>query len=218
MCDIFVSKRELDVRFMAAPGRSIPGHKFHVQDFQREFILAAMNLKRVCCQGCGADLEVDGNVRFVTCNYCHAKLEVIHDPSVTHTRLMEKLEQNTERMAGNLKVIELQNDLERLDREWDSGKERFMVRGKQGHRHLPGQGNAMVGGIIGVVGGLAWMGFASSMRAPAAFILFGLLFVGLAAFGMISEMAKASAYRNAELSFQNRRNALLNRIEEARRD
>ena len=36
-----------------------------------------MKTRRVCCQGCGANLEVDETIRFVTCNYCDARLEVV---------------------------------------------------------------------------------------------------------------------------------------------
>jgi DNA-directed RNA polymerase subunit RPC12/RpoP len=85
---------------------------------------------KLCCQGCGADLQVTEEVRFVTCNYCQSKLEIVRDASVTHTRVLEKLERTTERIAGNLKVIELQNDLERLDREWERVRQSLMTRGK----------------------------------------------------------------------------------------
>src|SRR5690606_14968512 len=85
---------------------------------------------------------------------CQARLEVVHDTTVTHTRLMEKLERNTERIAGNLKVIELQNDLERLDREWSFRKEGFMVTGKDGSRSLPSEAGSMFGGGVSVVVGL----------------------------------------------------------------
>jgi len=72
---------------------------------------------KLCCNGCGSDLQVTDDVRFLTCNYCHSKLELVRDVSVTHTRVLEKIERTSDRIAGNLKVIELQNDLERLDRD-----------------------------------------------------------------------------------------------------
>jgi hypothetical protein len=176
-----------------------------------------MKITKVCCQGCGADLEVDENVRYVTCNYCHARLEVVHDTSVTHTRILERLEKSTERMAGNLQVIELQNDLERLDREWESQKEGYMVSGKHGHRYLPSTGGSIFGGVIAIVFGVIWMSFAAGMGAPFPFPLFGLLFIGAAIFGMVNSSSKASAYQSADLEFQQRRQRLIRQIEEARR-
>ena len=67
-----------------------------------------MKITKVCCQGCGADLPVDESIRFGTCNYCHARLEIVHDPTVTHTRLLEDIALNTGRSADRLHVLELQ--------------------------------------------------------------------------------------------------------------
>lgn len=175
-----------------------------------------MKITKVCCQGCGADLEVDETVRFVTCNYCHARLEVVHDPSVTHTRLMERLEKTTERMAGNLRVIELQNDLERLDREWAHSKESFMVTGKNGHRSLPTRTGSAAGGVFGVIFGILWIGFAASMGAPAPFLLFGVVFVAFIIFGSVRSASKAGGFQSAESDYQQRRSELIRRIDDAR--
>jgi hypothetical protein len=177
-----------------------------------------MKITKVCCQGCGADLQVDETVRYVTCNYCHARLEVVHDPSVTHTRLMEKLEKRTERMADNLRVIELQNDLARMDREWELRRESFMVTGKHGHRSLPSTVGSAMSGVVAVVFGVIWMGFAASMGAPSPFVLFGLVFVGFAIFREVNGASKASAYQSAEVLHASQRTALLRKIEAARRE
>lgn len=50
-----------------------------------------MNVKKLCCQGCGSDLVVDEGIRFVTCNYCGARLEIVHDATTTHSRLPIKI-------------------------------------------------------------------------------------------------------------------------------
>lgn len=176
-----------------------------------------MKITKVCCQGCGADLQIDETIRFATCNYCHARLEIVHDPTVTHTRLLEDIGRTTEQMAGNLRVIELQNDLERLDREWDLQRESFMVTGKHGHRSLPSEAGSVIGGGIAVVGGIIWMAFAAGIGAPFPFPLFGLVFIGFAIFGMVNGATKASGYRDAENAFNQRRNNLIRQIEEARR-
>ena len=177
-----------------------------------------MKITKVCCQGCGADLQVDESIRFATCNYCHARLEIVHDPTVTHSRLLEDIGRTTERMAGNLRVIELQNDLERLDREWEGRRESFMVTGKNGHRSLPSEAGSMIGGGIAVVGGIIWMVFAANMGAPFPFPLFGLLFIGVAIFSMVNGTTEASGYRDAESAFIRQRNDLIRQIEDARRN
>ena len=177
-----------------------------------------MKITKVCCQGCGADLQVDETVRYVTCNYCHARLEVVHDPSVTHTRLMEKLEKTTERMAGNLRVIELQNELARMDREWELRREGFMVTGKHGQRSLPSATGSSVGGLVAVVFGVIWIGFAASIGAPSFFILFGLVFCGFAIFSAVNGAAKANAHQSAEALHLQQRAELIRRIEGARQE
>ena len=58
-----------------------------------------MNVKKLCCQGCGSDLVVDEGIRFVTCNYCGARLEIVHDATTTHSRLLDKIEKRTGEMA-----------------------------------------------------------------------------------------------------------------------
>ena len=177
-----------------------------------------MKITKVCCQGCGADLQVDESVRYVTCNYCHARLEVVHDPSVTHTRLMEKLDKNTERMAGNLRVIELQNELARMDREWESQRESFMVTGKHGQRSLPSGAGSAFGGVFAAVFGVIWIGAAGSLGAPAPFVLFGVVFVGFAIFNAVNGASKANAHQSAEALHQGQRAEMIRKIEAARRE
>lgn len=173
-----------------------------------------MKVTKVCCQGCGADLPVDESIRFATCNHCHARLEIVHDPTVTHTRLLEHIGRNTEEMAGNLRVIELQNDLERLDREWDRRRERFMVTGKNGHRSIPTQAGSLILGGIMVFMGIVVMSMTSQMGGPGP--LFGLVFIGVAIFSAISGMSKSTSHQNAKNAFTRQRNDLIRQIERAR--
>jgi hypothetical protein len=176
-----------------------------------------VKITRVCCQGCGANLEVDETIRFVTCNYCQARLEVVHDASTTHTRVLEEIREDTRRMVDNLRVIELQNDLERLDREWESRKQGFMMEGKHGHRHLPTAAGSIAGGMFLIVGGIVWIGFTVKMGAPAFFPLFGLLFIGMAIYKMIEGSSKAAAHGQADDEFNLRRSSLLREIAEEKR-
>lgn len=175
-----------------------------------------MKVKRVCCQGCGADLQVDETVRFVTCNYCHARLEIVHDSTVTHSRLLEDLGRSTRRMEGNLRVIELQNDLERLDREWEHRRQSLMIRNKDGHPHVPTQAGAVAGGVFAVIAGVVFFGFSTTFHGPV--VLFALAFIVFVMFSLFRGVSKASAYRDAEADFSQRRSDLARRIERARRD
>lgn len=177
-----------------------------------------MSVTKVCCQGCGADLEVDEEIRFVNCNYCGAKLEIVHDRTTTHSRVLEKLEKRSDEMAGDLKVIRLQNDLEKLDREWDREMQGFMVTGKDGEKSLPSAAGSMIGGVVAIIFGVFWIGFASSMGAPGFFPLFGLVFIAFAVFGMMRNGIKATGYQEAESRMQGRRRELVEALERAKRE
>jgi hypothetical protein len=175
-----------------------------------------MKVTKVCCQGCGADLQIDESIRFVTCNYCNARLEVVHDETVTHTKQLDKIERTTVELANNLKVIKLQNDLERLDREWDNQRNGLLVRSKDGSLSEPSSVGSMVGGVVVIVFGIFWTVTAAGMGAPGFFPLFGLVFIGFAVFGMISGASKASQYRSEQAVYQGRRDALIARINRER--
>ncbi|WP_348212905.1 hypothetical protein [Luteolibacter sp.] len=175
-----------------------------------------MKITKVCCQGCGADLQIDESIRFVTCNYCNARLEVVHDSTVTHTRQLDKIEKTTDQLVNKVKVLELQNDLERLDREWDNRRETLLVRNKHGNVSEPSSAGSMIGGMIAIVFGIFWISMAASIGAPGFFPLFGLVFIGVAVFNMVNGTAKAGAYRNHQSDYESRRQQLIDRIERER--
>lgn len=175
-----------------------------------------MSVKKLCCQGCGADLEVDETIRFVSCNYCGARLEIIRDASTTHSKLLDKIERQTGEMAGELKVIRLQNDLEQLDREWQVERSKYLVTNKRGVVSEPSSIGAVVGGVLVVVFGVIWTAGAASMGAPGFFPLFGVVFVCMALFGIISSLNKAGALKSGESDYQFKRGRLLAEIENAK--
>lgn len=175
-----------------------------------------MNVKKLCCQGCGSDLVVDEGIRFVTCNYCGARLEIVHDATTTHSRLLDKIEKRTGEMAGDLKVIRLQNDLEQLDREWSSERSKFLTKDKNGNVSEPSAAGGLIGGVLAIGFGIFWMVMTSSMGAPGFFPLFGLVFIGVAFFGIFSSMSKAQGLQSGESDYQMKRRQLLSEIERAK--
>jgi hypothetical protein len=175
-----------------------------------------MSVKKLCCQGCGADLEVDESIRFVSCNYCGARLEIVRDASTTHSRLLDRIERRTGEMAGDLRVIRLQNDLEQLDREWQSQRSKYLVTNKRGEVSEPSTAGAVIGGLIAAGFGIFWTISTSSMGAPGIFPLFGLVFVVFAVFGIASSVNKSGALKSGEMEYQTKRSRLLAQIESAK--
>lgn len=183
-----------------------------------------MKVTRVCCQGCGADLQVDETIRFVTCNYCGAKLEVVHGTSVTHTKQLDKIERTTDLLASNLKVIELQNEIERLDREWDRDSEGLMVRDQAGRLREPNPAS-MIGGcfftmvlcliILGVFG-MALGSSEGSVGMPPALPLLGLVIITVAILGVMRRLSKVDKFRAGRAAYRTRRAALIAQLEAER--
>jgi hypothetical protein len=136
--------------------------------------------------------------------------------------LLAKLEQSAEGAAGlgeQLAEIRYQNELARLDREWESEKEKYVLTGRHGVRYLPSIGmgwyTAGVGGIVSVCWVILAVGITSAMPDSGDFgvvrILFpligGLLPLGAVAFGLYI-VRRAGAYNRALAAYKARRAAL----------
>jgi hypothetical protein len=170
---------------------------------------------KLCCQGCGADLQVTDEVRLVTCNYCQSKLEIVRDASITHTRVLEKLEKNTDRIVGDLKVIQLQNDLLQADREWEILRKGMMLRGSAGDLVEPSRFSAI---FIGA--GTGFFGLAATIIAVASAYYLGILMgVAILALGIWfgrKQYRKAANFHRLQKQYDDSRRRMLRLIETER--
>ena len=154
------------------------------------------------CIKCGANLRVPPDATLVCCQYCNSELQVVRDGSVLTTRLLESVEEMKGDLGHKLEILRVQNEIERLDREWNLQRNEFMVHGKHGSR-IPSSAGSLVGGLVAAGFGIFWLVFASSMGAPFPFILFGLIFVGAAIVGAVKGadvVRKASSVTAVSLS------------------
>lgn len=114
--------------------------------------------------------------------------------------------------AQSLRVIQLQGELELLDREFEMTRTSTQSTDKHGQKSAP----SIVGGIVALtIGGafvLLWIGFAISMGAPIFFPLFGLVFLLALVAGAIGIMANAKKLGASRAAYTRRRNALLREI------
>lgn len=117
----------------------------------------------VSCQNCGAPLEVTDAVRFITCIHCHSRLEIVRAPSHLHTTLLQDIHKQSASTQSSLQIIELQNELERLDREWAAYQEQHYGREKDGTLKTSfGQGISAFAALLLLAGGaLALASFAN---------------------------------------------------------
>ena len=169
---------------------------------------------------------MDETIRFVTCNYCAAKLEVVHGESVTHTRQLDRIERTTNLLASNLKVIELQNEIERLDREWDRDREGMLVRDASGRVrewNPTGEGcGCLVIMAIGVVFMLIAGGLLSSMPDSGGRSTIPVVGVVILIISGISRIvyliSKSDRFRARKWEYETRRAELVAQLEAERRE
>jgi hypothetical protein len=172
---------------------------------------AIMELVSLACGHCGAPLEVPDGTRYVTCGFCSSKLEVHRSGGAIYTQVLEALQKRTEEIAGDVEILKLQNELERIDREWQTARESCMIRGKHGGMSEPSPIAGTIGGIVAIGFGIFWTIGAGSHFPPMA--LFGLLFIGIAVFGLIYNLKKSNDYSAIKEDHEMRRARVLREIQ-----
>lgn len=166
-----------------------------------------MELVPVNCNGCGAALDVGPDTRFVTCAQCGARLAVKRSESAAYTEILEGLERKTDAIAEQLAEIQRQNELERIDREWEQERRQWFTRNKDGSMSEPSAAMGVVMAIVAAVFGVFWVGFAASMGAPCMFMVMGGGICGLAVVLGFAAVQKAKHYEEARLRYRKRRAA-----------
>ncbi|MGC4017426.1 MAG: hypothetical protein QM755_23370 [Luteolibacter sp.] len=177
-----------------------------------------VRITKVSCQGCGSPLSVNESIRYATCNHCGASLEIIHDPSVTHSRLLEKLEQRTDALANGLKVLQLQNDLELLDREWDRFRDKICDREENGQLIEPSDRATKGVGVLAMIVG-AFLLIASVVNgSPGMGVVVGIALAVIAGIATASSGSpRVKEYLRMRDRYHRRRGELLGEIARLRK-
>jgi len=167
-----------------------------------------MEIVLVNCNGCGAALDVGPDTRFVTCAQCGARLAVKRSATAAYTEILEGLDRKTDAIAEKLATIERQNELERIDREWEQEREQYLLTGRHGTKSEP---NAAMGVVMAVVvGGFGLFWTVGAVGAGGGGIAFlGLIFVAFAVIFGYTSVMKAQAFEAAEQRYRKRRAAAL---------
>jgi len=173
----------------------------------------------VRCNHCGAPLEVGGKTRFVTCQFCNSQLEIKHSESAVFTEEVTRIADNTEKMAGSLEAIRLQNEIEQLDREWSLQQETYDAGGRNKGPQTTGQALFGMGfAVFFAVVCFSMAGFASSMGGPGG--IFSLVPVGMGIFALVGGVMGVMKSQGAQSSrdgYQQRRAALIGKLDELNR-
>lgn len=99
--------------------------------------MGAVELISLNCNHCGAPLEAAADTRFLTCGHCGSRLAVHHTASTHFTEVLQKLGAKTETVAHDVEILKLENELLRLQQQWETERETFMVTARDGSRRLP---------------------------------------------------------------------------------
>jgi hypothetical protein len=198
-----------------------------------------METVSVTCNHCGAPLTVGEATRFATCKHCGRQLKIVHGESSTYTEVLTGIAETTTRIAEDTAVIRVQNDIERLDREWQDERQQYYSRDKNGTSHPPSVGGLIAGVVVAVVAiGMAVAFFSSSQKrqsglppgfempggfdpAPsgplAAFTLIPCAFAVVVVIALIVAVVKFNQHGDAESVYRRRRAELQKRLDEAQR-
>lgn len=190
---------------------------------RRGVVVGGVELVRLACDGCGADLELPEDAHFVTCRFCDASLEVRRTDSTAFTRVreaVERVEQKTKKLSGEMRslraenrALSLQDDLHQLEREWDQHKADLMIRGKDGNLSEPTRFSAQVIGAVTVA-----IGAFVALAMPAAQSwLAGLAIAVVGVAVGLFQHSKAVRFERAQERYFDRRDELEAQIEKARR-
>ncbi len=171
-----------------------------------------MNLEPISCGSCGASLDVPKGVQFVNCRHCGSALKVQRTESASFTEVMQTLQEQSARIAGNTEVLRIQNEISLLDQEWEQQSARLMIRGKHGNTSVPGKTSSIVMGFIGTIFGIFWTSLAATNGAPLFFVGFGVIFTGMIVVMSIVNFLKAIQYQQLEAEHERKRTHLKQRL------
>ncbi len=168
---------------------------------------SATSLEELRCNSCGAPLQVPTSANFVTCNHCRTQLAVRRDATASYTEALEHVSRKTEALTEQVKYLTYQNELAALDRQWESERQRHMVKDKHGHRHVPSETGAVIGGVLMGVVGIVMTAMSASSGFGGAGLIGLCVMIGAVAV-TIHGFGKAQAYRAAYRRYHMRRAAL----------
>jgi len=175
-----------------------------------------MIVETIACNNCGAPLNVPPTANFATCAHCNSQLVIRRNDTARYTETLDRIEGYTERIAEDVEHIRLQNELERLDREWQQERRRFLLRERDGVSRLPTRGyviSRVLVSIVALVLTTFWFGLASSAGDAALFFgWFGLIVVAITIANAVISIVKGINYNNAKQEYDTKRQEILRHL------
>jgi hypothetical protein len=174
-----------------------------------------MKLINLTCNHCGAPLEAAEGTKFLTCRFCSSRLAIEHSESAFYTRVLEAIENQTSALSQDLETIKIQNEIERLDREWQMERDQLCHRTKSGKLAEPSPWEAGCGAVFQGAFGLVWFGLfliaamASDQPLLGFMALIGLIIAILAIVAFTNGVQEARRFESVRTDYESRRRQLV---------
>ncbi|MFC7337963.1 hypothetical protein ACFQY0_12295 [Haloferula chungangensis] len=107
----------------------------------------SVKVTKVACQSCGANLSLDESIRFVTCGYCSAQLEIVHDRSTIHSKILNEVIKRQDAVEQELRILRLEKKIQRLESEWENFRQRVCSKDRQGNLVEPNRYSPAIMGV-----------------------------------------------------------------------
>ncbi|QQL45786.1 hypothetical protein [Sulfuriroseicoccus oceanibius] len=166
------------------------------------------------CNQCGASLKVAENTNFAHCSYCNSQLKVHRSGGAVFSEVVAEIKERQDETDNRVRILELENQILRLDQRWDQMQEQFMIHPKNGRPYLPDEKSA-AGGILMIPFALIFGIVAISMAGEIGF-LFLLIAVAAAVASTISSNNKRKEYQAAKFYHERRKADLRTQIQRLR--
>lgn len=167
-----------------------------------------MRLLSLNCDHCGGPMTVPLKARYVTCQYCNSQLHIVRNESAAWTEVVEAIEEKTDALMNSVRALELRQEIQDLDAQWERTLDRYRTRNKNGEVSLPTRRGAWVGAIIACVLGVLVI----HRFAP----LIGIVVIAVGLIQMVVTLGKVSELERLQVSHQAKRRALLDELRELR--
>lgn len=161
----------------------------------------------VACNNCDSSLQIDEEIAFVTCRDCEKTLEIVRTFNSVYTKVRETQtwEIPTEIIYPSTEIDknEIYKEIALLDKEWKNQLPNFMKNGK-----LPNQDISL--NAIFLFLGIAFSIFCLILTSS----LFWFVIIAFITFIFIRSFDKKEAYKTAKLNYEEKRAALMERLNE----
>jgi hypothetical protein len=166
-----------------------------------------VTLEPLTCNNCGAALDIPASANFVTCVFCGSRLAVKSNASVVDTEVLQQLDERTQRLSTDVQQLQLESELERIDREWEQERQPYLLSSPTGATFEPTIPWALLtvgvaaifAGVVALLFFTLWGGVLTSNPISGVFVL-ALLLLGLAAWETFKRIYQADNYKRAKIA------------------